>query len=150
NSNGSLFFEASDATHGSELHVVASDISPPPIPFGIHLRVEQDHKVKHTINEGDTLRFITKVDGDVATKFEWFWQDGTGTHGGDTRDHLFRNNLPNDAPRMVRLKVTTAKHGAKNVYTEVTVLNVAPSFTSIRLPAEWVTYLPVFFSVVTK
>src|SRR5439155_2086457 len=141
NVNGNLFFQASDAAHGNELHILASSEPPPPTPFSISLSTKQNGKVTHTINEGESLHFTFNIEGDVAIKLEWDWQDGTFTKGGNIRDHTFRNNLPKDATRLVRLKVTTANHGIKNLFSEVTVLNVAPVIKKFALPNETVPFL---------
>jgi ELWxxDGT repeat protein len=143
NVNGTLFFQADDATHGTELHDVAAATPPPPPPPTVAVRIAAD---KTTINEGDSINFKAILSSKVAiAKWQWNFGDGWVVGTQAMPPQLFVDNLPNDAARTVRIDALTSDKRDLKATLSIIVKNVKPRLKLAVVPA-FVTLIPMPFS----
>jgi ELWxxDGT repeat protein len=139
NVNGTLYFQATDPAHGGELRAVPGDaVGGGSSAFTVHLKAS-----KTTLDEGGSVVFeaVTSPKG----KFQYRWDfdgDGKLTTSGYKPTHLYDDNLKDNAPRRVRVKVIAADGTFKNAYIDVTVNNVKPQI-KVLMPPAYATIAPM-------
>jgi ELWxxDGT repeat protein len=141
NVNGSLFFEATDPTHGNELHIVKNS-APTTTPIGLKLIAYQN-----TINEGSYAYYKATVNPGVTID-KFFWDDiGNGIfHAEPAYTKLFYKNDSGQFSNTVRVIARASDGSSEEAEASLKVLNVAPTVT-LSVPKTWTTYLPMPYKV---
>jgi Ca2+-binding RTX toxin-like protein len=110
---------------------------------------------KTDVNEGDTVKFTAAVTGGsgTITKYEWDL-DGDGTYEKTTKkaafNYLFEDNLPDDAARNVKVRVTDDEGDKAVGLTESIVVKNVQATLRIDVSTTLTTYFPYQFTAIIK
>lgn len=130
NVNGTLIFNGNDS-RGQELHAVVGAAPPDKPRFTVRLKAFEEGvgTSDGVIDEGATMLFQAVPSEDVkGTQYRWdFDGNGSFVSSGKKPLHRYIDNLPGDAVRNVRVKVTAPDGRIANATFALVVNNVKPT-----------------------
>jgi ELWxxDGT repeat protein len=145
NANGTLYYAATDAAKGNELHVVDASVAPPSFSVNLKIVGETDGTIDGVVEEGDSVTFrAIPSDPTVKVKYKWdFEGNGRFVDGGvKPPAYLYVDNLPDHSRRKVRVKAFIGGVPVAGRFVWVRVKDVAPE-VKIDVPAVWTTWAPM-------